>query len=203
MDFLQGMGLGLSLIVAIGAQNAFVLRQGLRGEQLPMVVTVCAGLDALLIVLGVFGSHWLQQRLPALETALRLGGAGFLVGYALLALRRVWHPAGSGLVAAAGGAGAAWRPVLAQTLGFTLLNPHVYLDTVLLLGSVGAQQAAPGAFAAGASVGSLLWFSLLGWAAQRLAPWLRRPAVWRALDAAMALLMLGLALGLLRGWAAG
>jgi L-lysine exporter family protein LysE/ArgO len=196
MDFLQGMGLGLSLIVAIGAQNAFVLRQGLRGEHLGAVVAICALCDALLINAGVFGSRWLQTQLPGLEPVLRWGGAAFLTGYGLLALRRAWRPGGQGL-SAADAPPVARAAVLAQTFAFTLLNPHVYLDTVILLGSVGAQQGSPAAFAAGASLGSLLWFVSLGYAARRLAPWLRKPAVWRGIDALMGLLMLGLAAGLI------
>jgi len=195
----QGFGLSLALIVAIGAQNAFVLRQGLLGAHVRSVVAFCAGMDALLIAVGVFGAAWLGTRLPGLSSWLRWGGAAFLAGYALLALRRALHP-GASLQAARLGASSR-RAALAQAAAFTLLNPHVYLDTVLLVGSVGAQQ--PGrwlqaSFVLGASLASLLWFTLLGGLAQRLAPWLARPRVWQGIDAAMALLMLLLALALLR-----
>lgn len=195
-----GFGLGLALIAAIGAQNAFVLRQGLRDEHVVPVVAFCAAMDALLIAVGVFGAAWTTSRLPGLETVLRIGGAIYLFGYALLSLRRALKP-GSSLRAAQQGASSRGA-ALAQAAAFTLLNPHVYLDTVLLVGSVGAQQpagAARVAFAVGASGASLLWFTGLGWLAGRLAPWLARPRVWQGIDAAMALLLSGLGLGLLRG----
>ncbi len=189
-----GFGLGLALIAAIGAQNAFVLRQGLRGEHVGAVVAFCAATDALLIGIGVFAAAWTASRLPGLETVLRVGGAAFLFGYALLSLRRALRP-GSSLRAASQAAGSRGA-ALAQAAAFTLLNPHVYLDTVLLVGSVGAQQpstAARLAFVLGASSASLLWFTLLGWLAGRLAPWLARPRVWQAIDATMAVLLASLA----------
>jgi len=194
----QGFGLGLSLIVAIGAQNAFVLRQGLRREHLLPVLAFCASADALLVAVGVFGAAWMGARLPWLSTGLAWGGALFLCAYGLRALYRAAR-AGASLQAAQQGAGSR-RAALAQAAAFTLLNPHVYLDTVLLLGGVGAQQpsAQQPAFVAGAALASLLWFSALGFAALRLAPWLARPATWRALDALMGLLLLSLGLGLLR-----
>lgn len=195
-----GFGLGLALIAAIGAQNAFVLRQGLRGEHVVPVVAFCAAMDALLICVGVFGAAWTASRLPGLETVLRVGGALFLFSYALLSLRRALGPGGS-LRAAQQGASSRGA-ALAQAAAFTLLNPHVYLDTVLLVGSVGAQQpagAARVAFALGASSASLLWFTGLGWLAGRLAPWLARPKVWQGIDAAMALLLGVLGMGLLCG----
>ncbi len=195
-----GFGLGLALIVAIGAQNAFVLRQGLRGEHVPAVVAFCAVMDALLIAIGVFGAGWTAQRLPGLESLLRWAGALFLLAYAGLSLRRALRP-GASLQAAQQGAGSR-RAALAQAAAFTLLNPHVYLDTVLLVGSVGAQQpagAARIAFTAGASAASLLWFSGLGLLARRLAPWLARPRIWQGIDLAMALLLATLGIGLLLG----
>lgn len=194
----HGFLVSLALIVAIGAQNAFVLRQGLRGEHALAVALFCAACDALLITLGVYGAGWLGARLPLLEQGLRWGGAAFLAAYGLLALRRAWQ--GSAGLQAAGGARQALAAVLGQAAAFTLLNPHVYLDTVLVVGSQGAAQP-PGAlragFVAGASTASLLWFLLIGLGSRRLTPWLARPALWRALDAAIGLLMLGLAVALL------
>lgn len=194
----QGFGLGLSLIVAIGAQNAFVLRQGLRREHLLPVLAFCALADALLVALGVFGAAWMGARLPWLSTGLAWGGALFLCAYGLRALWRSAR-AGASLQAAQQGAGSRGA-ALAQAAAFTLLNPHVYLDTVLLLGGVGAQQPPElqPAFVGGAALSSLLWFSALGFAALRLAPWLARPATWRALDAGMGLLLLGLGISLVR-----
>lgn len=194
----QGFGLGLSLIVAIGAQNAFVLRQGLRREHLAALVAFCALADALLIALGVFGADWLGTHLPGLGSGLAWGGALFLCAYGLRALRRAAQPRTS--LQAAEQAAPSRSAALAQAAAFTLLNPHVYLDTVLLVGSVGARQPAAlqPAFVIGAGSASLLWFTALGYGAARLAPWLARPSSWRALDAAMGLLLLGLGLGLLR-----
>ena len=138
--FGQGLALSLSLIVAIGAQNAFVLRQGLRREHVGPVVLFCALADAVLIVAGVFGMAQALGRHPDLARALALAGAAFLAVYGWRALLRATQP--QHLQAAAGGAGLARGAALAQAVAFTLLNPHVYLDTVLLVGSIGAQQPA-------------------------------------------------------------
>ncbi|WP_086140908.1 LysE/ArgO family amino acid transporter, partial [Janthinobacterium sp. GW460W] len=180
--FLQGLSLGLGLIVAIGSQNAFVLRQGLRREHVGAIVLFCALADAALIAAGVLGmAHALGQR-PLLANVLALGGAVFLAVYGWQALRRARRP--QQLRAAEGGAGLALGAILAQAAAFTLLNPHVYLDTVLLVGSIGAQQ--PGAlrgwFIVGASAASLLWFASLGYGARWLAPWFARPRAWQVLD---------------------
>jgi L-lysine exporter family protein LysE/ArgO len=193
----QGFALALALIVAIGAQNAFVLRQGLRREHIGLVIAFCAGMDALLIAIGVFGAGWAQLRLPWLAPLLSGIGVVFLLGYGLLSLRRALRPGASLQAASEGPKGA--RATLLQAAAFTLLNPHVYLDTVLLVGGVGAQQTAPlqPAFVAGASLASLLWFSLIGLGAAWAAPWLRRPRTWAAIDLLMGLLLIGLALGLL------
>lgn len=195
---LQGLLLSATLIVAIGAQNAFVLRQGLRAEHAGAVVVFCAGMDALLIALGVFGAGWMGERLPGLAAALRWGGAVFLFAYGLFALQRAWR--GSAGLQAGQGAVLSRRAALTQAAAFTLLNPHVYLDTVLLVGSVGAAwgtDAQRAAFVLGAALASAAWFSLIGLGAPRLAPLLRRPRAWRWLDAGIGLLMLALALGLL------
>ena len=196
--FAHGLVLSAGLIVAIGAQNAFVLRQGLRREHVATVVLFCAAADALLIGAGVYGMARLLGERPWLARLLALAGAGFLALYGWRALRRACHA--TGLHAAAGGAGAGRAAVLAQAAAFTLLNPHVYLDTVLLVGSIGAQQPAAwrGWFVAGASAASLLWFGLLGFGARWLAPWFARPRAWQMLDGLIGLTMLVLAAALLR-----
>ncbi|SDP34413.1 L-lysine exporter family protein LysE/ArgO [Ralstonia sp. 25mfcol4.1] len=187
---LQGLALSLGLIVAIGAQNAFVLRQGLRREHVGSVVLLCALADALLIAAGVMGMARALGERPALATALALAGAVFLACYGWRAWRRA-H--GQHVLRAADGPSSTTRgAVLAQALAFTLLNPHVYLDTVLLVGSIGAQQPAAmrGWFVAGASVGSLAWFGALGFGARWLAPWFANPRAWQMLDRLVGVTML-------------
>ena len=187
--FAQGLLLSLGLIVAIGAQNAFVLRQGLRREHVGSVVAFCAVADAVLITAGVFGmAHALGDR-PMLARGLALGGAAFLAVYGWRALQRARQA--SSLDVTTMGQGLRRGAALAQAAAFTLLNPHVYLDTVLLVGSIGAQQPAPlqGWFAAGASAASLLWFSALGFGARWLAPWFARPRAWQVLDALIGVTM--------------
>ncbi|MFY9510717.1 MAG: LysE family transporter [Rubrivivax sp.] len=197
-SFATGFVLGLSLIVAIGAQNAFLLRQGLRREHVGVLVAFCAGADALLMAAGVAGLAQLLGAQPQLARALTLAGAAFLAAYGLRALWRARRP--GSLLAAAGG-GLTRAQALVHVAGFTLLNPHVYLDTVLLLGSVGARQpaGAQGLFVAGAASASLLWFSALGYGARALAPLFARPRAWQGLDVLIGLTMLVLAAALLRG----
>ena len=180
--FVQGLALSLGLIVAIGAQNAFVLRQGLRREHVGSVVLFCAVADAVLIAAGVLGMAQALGQSPVLTRALALAGAVFLAVYGVQALRRARHS--HRLKAAEGGEGLRRGAALAQAAAFTLLNPHVYLDTVLLVGSIGAQQPAAlrGWFIAGAGSASLFWFSLLGFGARWLAPWFGRPRAWQVLD---------------------
>lgn len=187
--FIQGLALALGLIVAIGAQNAFVLRQALRREYVGLVVIFCALADALLITGGVFGMAQALGNRPELARALALAGACFLLVYGGQALRRARHV--HRLETAVGGLAASRGAVVAQAAAFTLLNPHVYLDTVLLVGSIGAQHpdALRGWFIAGASSGSLLWFVLLGYGARWLAPWFARPRAWQMLDALIGLTM--------------
>ena len=200
--FAQGLALSLGLIVAIGAQNAFVLRQGLQRQHVGSVVAFCALMDALLIAAGVLGMAQALGRQPGLARALALIGALFLAAYGVQALRRARHP--QAMNAMAGAAGAARGAALAQAAAFTLLNPHVYLDTVLLIGGIGAQQPGPLRpwFVAGASAASLLWFTLLGFGARWLAPWFARPRAWQVLDALIGLTMGALALQLAhRAWA--
>ena len=194
----SGLGLGLALIVAIGAQNAFVLRQGLRGEHVVAVVAVCALSDLLLIAAGVAGTGALLDRFPAAVTVIRWAGAAFLLGYGALAAGRALQPAGA-LTAEA----AQRTPLLTSVLtasALTWLNPHVYLDTLVLLGSVAAAQGElRWHFGAGAAVGSLLWFSALGAGARLLRPVFARPSAWRVLDAGIATVMAVLAVALIRG----
>jgi len=201
--FVQGLVLSLGLIVAIGAQNAFVLRQGLRREHVGSVVLFCAVADAVLIAAGVLGMAQALGQNPVLARALALAGAVFLAVYGGLALRRARHV--HHLQAAPGGAGLTRNAALAQAAAFTLLNPHVYLDTVLLVGSIGAQQPAPlrGWFMAGASSASLGWFVLLGFGARWLAPWFARPRSWQALDGLIGVTLLVLSALLVRHALAG
>lgn len=196
--YLQGLALSLGLIVAIGAQNAFVLRQGLRREHVGLVVLFCAVADATLITAGVFGMAQALGNRPQVAQALAVVGALFLLWYGGRALQRV-RQAGK-LQAAPGGAALSRGAALAQAAAFTLLNPHVYLDTVLLVGSIGAQQAAGlrGWFVAGACTASLLWFSLLGFGARWLSPWFAKPRAWQVLDGLIGLTMWVLAALLLR-----
>lgn len=201
--FVQGMVLGLGLIVAIGAQNAFVLRQGLRREHVGTVVLFCAVADALLIIAGVFGMAQALGERPGLARAMALAGAAFLALYGWRALQRARQS--SQLTAAEGGAGLSRGAAMAQAAAFTLLNPHVYLDTVLLVGSIGAQQpdALRAWFAAGASTASLTWFAALGFGARWLAPLFARPKAWQVLDGLIGLTMWVLAILLLRHALAG
>lgn len=196
--FLQGLTLSLGLIVAIGAQNAFVLRQGLRREQVLPVVLFCALADAVLIIAGVLGMAEALGERPAIAKALALVGAAFLATYAWRALQRARHP--SQLQASTAGQGLSLGGALAQAAAFTLLNPHVYLDTVLLVGSVGAQHgpALRPWFIAGACLASLLWFSLLGLGARWMAPVFAKPRAWQWLDGLIGVTMGVLALLLLR-----
>lgn len=180
--FVQGLALSLGLIVAIGAQNAFVLRQGLRREHVGSVVLFCAAADAVLIAAGVMGMAQALGQSPNLARALALAGATFLAVYGWQALRRARHS--HRLDASVAGSSLSLAAAVTQAAAFTLLNPHVYLDTVLLVGSIGAQQPAAlrGWFIAGAAGASLAWFSLLGYGARWLAPWFARPRAWQVLD---------------------
>lgn len=197
MVVLQGLLAGLSLIVAIGAQNAFVLRQGLRAEHVGAVVAVCTLADVALIAAGTAGLGALVGGHPAALSVARYAGAALLLGLAAAAARRAL---GSERLDPAASAPTARRAVLTTTLALTFLNPHVYLDTVLLLGALAAQHGdARWWFAAGAMAASALWFAALGFGAVRLRPLLARPGAWRVLDAAVALVMLVFAVRLLVG----
>ncbi|MBS0452079.1 MAG: LysE family transporter [Proteobacteria bacterium] len=196
--FMQGLVLCFGLIVAIGAQNAFVLRQGLRREHVGAIVLFCAGADAVLVAAGVLGMGQALGDRPGLARALALAGAAFLAYYAVVALRRARQP--QHLQAAQGNGGFGRAAAVAQAAAFTLLNPHVYLDTLLLMGSVGAQQPSGlrGWFIAGASAASLGWFVLLGYGARWLAPVFARPRAWQVLDSLIGLTMAVMAALLLR-----
>ncbi|WP_062365530.1 LysE/ArgO family amino acid transporter [Variovorax paradoxus] len=191
--FVNGFLMSLVLIVAIGAQNAYVLRQGLRREHVSAVVLFCAASDAILITAGVAGMAQALKGRPAVATALAGLGALFLGAYGLRALWRARQP--GALQAKAQGVSLSRTAVLAQAAGFTLLNPHVYLDTVLLVGSTGAQYggALKAWFIAGSAVASALWFSALGFGARWLAPVFARPRAWQMLDALIGGTMLLLA----------
>ena len=198
LPFLRGLGLGASLIIAIGAQNAFVLRQGLRREQAVQVAAICAACDAFLIALGTAGVGSIIAHLLWLTRLASVCGAVFLLFYGGMAFRRALHPASLEMAASApvrrGG-------IAAATLSVSLLNPHVYLDTVVLVGGISAQYAAfPRVFfAAGAVSASFLWFFSLALGAAHLAPLFRRPGAWRVLDCGVGIILWAIALGLLRG----
>jgi L-lysine exporter family protein LysE/ArgO len=193
---LSGLGFGLSLIVAIGAQNAFVLRQGLRREHVLPIVLVCATSDVILIAVGVAGVGSLLQAAPWLIVVARVAGAVFLLGYGILAARRALTP--TVLTASAEGPRISLWAAVAACTALTWLNPHVYLDTVVLLGSVaGTHGADRWWFGLGAAAGSILWFTALGYGARLLRPVFSRPVSWRILDAAIAAIMIAIAIGLL------
>jgi L-lysine exporter family protein LysE/ArgO len=195
---LAGLGLGASLIIAIGAQNAFVLRQGLRREHIGLVIVICAASDIVLIALGVAGAGALFTAVPWLVTVARIAGAAFLVLYAALAARRALRPAPESLQADAARRGSGAAAVALTCLALTWLNPHVYLDTVVLLGSIASTHGdGRWAFGAGAAVASILWFTALGLGARVLAPLFARPVAWRVLDGLVAVVMLVVAVTLL------
>ncbi|WP_141456181.1 LysE/ArgO family amino acid transporter [Pseudoxanthomonas sp. z9] len=192
-----GFVAGAGLIMAIGAQNAFVLRQGLQRRHVGLVVLTCMFGDILLIACGVAGIGALARQWPALLEALRYGGAAFLGVYGWLAARRAWH--GMGSLSPSAGGEADGRRVWLACLAFTFLNPHVYLDTMVLLGSLSTRYAGSAriAFAVGACLASAAWFSTLGYGARLLLPAFRNPMAWRVLDALMAVFMGALCLLLL------
>jgi L-lysine exporter family protein LysE/ArgO len=197
LPLFSGLSAGLSLIVAIGAQNAFVLRQGIQRSHVVMVVAVCAVSDLVLILLGVAGIGVLLDRAPAALVVIRWVGAAFLLVYGALA---AWRAVRGERLENPGDKPAGGRvAVLGTCLAFTWLNPHVYLDTVLLLGSLAAAQGETGRwwFAAGAGLGSIAWFTALGAGARFLTSLFQRRAAWRVLDAGIAAVMVTLAVLLL------
>ncbi|MEO0393311.1 MAG: LysE/ArgO family amino acid transporter [Pseudomonadota bacterium] len=194
--FIPGFLLGFSLILAIGAQNAFVLRQGLRGEHVAMVCFACALSDALLISAGVAGFSTLVAVNPWIEPVFRYGGAAFLIAYGL---RSLWSAIRHhGALIPADGTPVQARRILGTALALTWFNPHVYLDTVVLLGSISTQY--PGRemiFGAGAVTASFVFFFCLGYGAGLLRPIFARPQAWRVLDLAVGIVMVSLAIKLL------
>ncbi len=193
---LAGLGFGLSLIVAIGAQNAYVLRQGLRKEHVFVIVAICAVSDALLIALGVAGLGAIIQQLEWLLLLIELVGGLFLCTYGVMAAKRAWKP--EVLNTDTGGKAVSLKVAAGTALALTYLNPHVYLDTVLLLGSIaGTYEANRWWFAAGAMLGSVIWFSTLGFGARLLDPVFKKPSAWRVLDAIIAVVMFSLGMSLL------
>ncbi|MES2070634.1 MAG: LysE/ArgO family amino acid transporter [Pseudomonadota bacterium] len=195
--YLKGLGLGAGLIMAIGSQNAHVLRMGLRRQHVGLTVLVCILCETVLISAGVAGMGSLIEGEPTLLLLARWGGAAFLAWYGL----RAWRAALSEqtLDAGAGSQRFSARQALLSVLAVTLLNPHVYLDTVVLLGAIGGQQPGQGKwwFALGAVSNAVLWFAALGFGARLLSPWFAKPVAWRWLDGAVGVIMLALAFSLL------
>lgn len=199
-DVISGLATGLSLIVAIGAQNAFVLRQGLRRSHVGAVVLVCTLSDYVLIAAGIAGLGTVIRYAPWALVAVRWLGVAFLTWYGLTSAWRARHP--SALRAGAGRTAPASRAAtVGRTMALTWLNPHVYLDTVLLLGSIANARGASGRwwFAGGAGVASTIWFAALGFGAVLLAPLLARPRAWQVLDLLISATMLAIAAGLALG----
>jgi len=197
---MQGLGLGASLIIAIVAQNAFVLRQGLKRQHVFLTALICTLCDAVLITLGVGGLGLLIANIPALAFVATWGGAAFLLFYGFRSFRSAAAP-GALEVGQAAAAPARWLKIVLATLAISLLNPHVYLDTVVLLGSIGARYPAGERllFAAGAMLASLIWFFALAYGAAWLTPLFRRPAAWRLLDLAVGCVMWAIAASLIWG----
>jgi L-lysine exporter family protein LysE/ArgO len=192
-----GFGVGLSLIIAIGAQNAYVLRQGIRTEHVLPIVAICAVSDAVLIIIGITGIGAVLDRAPVALTLVRWAGAAFLIGYGLLAARRALTA--QRLRAANGSGRTSARTAVLTVLAMTWLNPHVYLDTVLLVGSIANTHGRTGrwSFGAGSVLASFVWFTALGYGARLLAPVFARPVAWRILDGLIAATMITIGVGLL------
>ena len=185
----------LTLIIAIGAQNAFVLRQGIRGEHVAAVVAVCAVSDILLITAGIAGIGALIAAHPGALDIARFGGAAFLIGYGMLAARRAWRRAA--LTPSEKGP-ARLLEVLVTCLALTWLNPHVYLDTVILLGTLANEHSEQRwLFGVGAVTASVVWFVSLGLGARRLSGLFATPLTWRILDGLIAVTMTGLGVSLI------
>lgn len=191
-----GLLTGLALIVAIGAQNAFVLRQGLARRHVGPVVAVCALSDLVLIMAGVSGIGVVVENAPWVVDVVRWAGVAFLTWYGVSSLVRARRPVS---LAAARGDSAALTPTVAKAFALTWLNPHVYLDTVLLLGSVANADPSPWWFALGAGTGSIVWFTGLGYGARLAHRRLATPRAWQVLDVVIGLTMLAIAVRLAVG----
>ncbi|MCH4267241.1 MAG: LysE family transporter [Brevundimonas sp.] len=194
----KGFALSASLIVSIGAQNMFVLRQGVRREHVLPVVLFCAVADSVLVIAGVNGLGQLLAAVPGLSIALSLGGAAFLTWYAVGAFRRAMR---SEALFIEDGASLSLGAALAATAAFTLLNPHVYIDTVMLMGAVGSSlpESQRLFFIIGASTFAAVWFASIGFGARLLAPLFAHPVAWRVLDVVTGLMMTVIAIVLVRG----
>ena len=193
----KGMGMSAGLIMAIGSQNAHVLRMGLKREHVGLTVFICIFCEMLLISAGIAGIGGLINSQPVLLTIARWGGAAFLCWYGLRSLRAAMSE--QNLVANPANLRMSAGKAALAVLAVTLLNPHVYLDTVLLLGAIGGQQPGDGKywFALGAVLNATIWYLALGFGARLLAPWFAKPRAWRILDSLMGVMMLMLAANLL------
>ena len=194
--WIAGFTVCASLIASIGAQNLYVLRQAVQGEHVKSCVALCVLSDALLVALGVAGMAQMLTRYPSLAQYLTLGGAAFLLTYGLFAFRRMWLAPDAAMDAQEPqSAPRGMMSVLAALAAITLLNPHVYLDTVLLMGSIGAQQEGAGrwSYVIGAASASCLWFVLLALAGRRLRHWFANPRAWQVMDGITGVMMLVLA----------
>lgn len=196
---LKGMGMSAGLIMAIGSQNAHVLRMGLRKQHVGLTVMICIACEMLLILAGVAGIGGMINSQPVLLTIARWGGAAFLIWYGVRSLRAAASQ--QSLVAEAGELSLTAGKAALAVLGATLLNPHTYLDTVVLLGAIGGQQPGDGKywFAVGAILNATIWFAALGFGARLLAPWFAKSMAWRVLDSLVGIVMLMLALNLMLG----
>ena len=197
-DLIAGFLSGSTLIIAIGTQNSFVLRQGIRREHVLPIVLVCASSDALLIAAGIVGLGAAIQSVPFVFEVARYGGSAFLVAYGFIAARRALQ---SHQMAVDSGVGTSLGSAVSTCIAFTFLNPHVYLDTVILLGSLASQRGNSGRwlFGGAAAAASFVWFFALGYGARALAPLFNKPIAWRVLDSLIALIMFGLGITLLQG----
>lgn len=200
--FVSGFFLGASLIIAIGAQNAFVLRQGLLQKHVLVICLICGASDALLILLGVTGLGLLVERLPWLISVITLAGAAFLFVYGSMAVKRVFMPQ---TMESLKENSLGLRAAILTCLAFTFLNPHVYLDTFILIGGISASYDGnlKVAFTLGAMIASFVWFFSLGYGARLLAPFFERPNSWQVLDGLIAIVMFALAISLLLSFFSG
>lgn len=194
-DAISGFVIGLGLIMAVGAQNVFVLQHGLKRSHLFTVCLTCALSDALLISFGVWGFHLVEDSATWSKSILLVAGAAFLFLYGVFSARRAIWPDDSRKLS--GGASITWRKAFLACLAFTWLNPHVYLDTVVLLGTVSTQYESSAAFAAGAIIASFAFFFSLGYGARRLSHLFESQFAWRVLDTIVAIVMWALAFNLL------
>ncbi|MBV7297767.1 L-lysine exporter [Enterovibrio paralichthyis] len=202
---LQGFGLGLSMIIPIGAQNAFVLNQGIRRHHHIATATLCFICDVALIFLGVFGGGALLASNEMLLSVVTIGGIAFLLTYAFQSLKRAWRGEDEEVEVASGQAKKGMLAVLAGAVAVTLLNPHVYLDTVVVLGSIGGQFDASQrvAFALGTMLASCVWFYGISIGAASLSPWLSKPRVRQVIDVLVAAMMIYVAFLLAQKWMLG